>query len=43
MNIYHPTSVIMPVRNNEHQRIDDVSTDQISYGIQSLETIGFIL
>ena len=29
----------MPVDNNEHQRIDDVSTDCISYGIQSLETI----
>ena len=34
----------MPVDNNEHQRIDDVSTDRISYGIQSLETImGFAL
>ena len=35
----------MPVRirNNEHQKIDDVSTDMISYGIQSLETIGFVL
>ena len=34
----------MPVDNNE-QRIDDikVSTDRISYGIQSLETIGFPL
>ena len=31
----------MPVDNNEHQRIDDVSTDLISYGIQSLGTIGF--
>ena len=31
----------MPVDNNEHQRIDDVSTDRISYGIQSLETMGF--
>ena len=29
----------MPVDNNEHQRIDDVSTERISYGIQSLETI----
>ena len=29
----------MPVDNNEHQRIDDVSTDCIS----SLETIGFAL
>ena len=35
--------VFMPVRNNEHQRIDDISTDLISYGIQSLETIGFVL
>ena len=26
----------MPVDNNEHQRIDDVSTDHISYDIQSL-------
>ena len=33
----------MPVDNNEHQRIDDVSTDSISYGIQSLETMGFTL
>ena len=34
----------MPVGNNEHQRIDDVSDDLISsYGIQSLETIGFAL
>ena len=33
----------MPVGNNEPQRIDDVSTDLISYGIQSLETIGFVL
>ena len=34
----------MHVDNNEHQRIDDVSTDRISYGIQSLETImGFAL
>ena len=31
----------MPVDNNEHQRIDDVSTDRIFYGIQSLETMGF--
>ena len=23
----------MPVNNNEHQRIDDVFTDRISYGI----------
>ena len=35
----------MPVANNEHQRIDDVSTDRISFGIQSqsLETTGFAL
>ena len=29
--------------NNEHQRIDDVSTDRISYDIRSVETIGFAL
>ena len=34
---------IMPVDNNEHQRIDDVSTDCISYDIQSLETMRFAL
>ena len=33
----------MPVDNNEHQRIEDVSTDRISYGIQSLETMVFHL
>ena len=33
----------MPADDNEHQMIDDVSTDRISYGIQSLETIGFVL
>ena len=33
----------MPVDNNEHQRIDDVSTDILFYGIQSLETMGFAL
>ena len=33
--MYYPNSVIMPVRNNEHQRIDDVSTDLISYCIYS--------
>ena len=33
----------MPVDNNEHQRIDNVSTDLISYGIQSIETMGFAL
>ena len=33
----------MSVDISEHQRIDDVSTDRISYGIQSLETMGFTL
>ena len=33
----------MPVRNNEYQRVDDVSTDLISYGMQSLGTIGLVL
>ena len=33
----------MPVDDNEHQRIDDVSTELISYDIQSLETLGFAL
>ena len=33
----------MPVDNNEHQRVYDVSTDRIFYGIQSLETMGFEL
>ena len=33
----------MPVDNNEHQRIDDVSTDRISYDIQSVETIRLAL
>ena len=32
-NCNYPNSVIMPVRNNEHQMIDDISTDLISYGI----------
>ena len=27
--IYYPNLLIMPVRNNEHQRIDDESTDLI--------------
>ena len=31
----------MPVGNNEHQMIDDIYTDLISYAIQSQETIGF--
>ena len=34
--------VIMPGDNNQHQRIDDVSTDLISYGIQSLDWFGLI-
>ena len=38
---YNLNLVIIPVDNNEHQRIDDVSTDRIFYGIQSLETMGF--
>ena len=29
--IYYPNLVVMPVDNNEHQRIDDVSTDHIFY------------
>ena len=33
----------MPVDNNEHQRIDLLSTDHIYYGIQSVETMGFLL
>ena len=43
--IYYPNLVSMPVDrdNNEHQRIDDVSTDRIYYGIQSLETMGVAL
>ena len=41
--IYYPNLVILPVDNNEHQRIDDVSTDRISYDIQSVETMGFAL
>ena len=28
--IYYPILVIIPVGNNEHQRIDDVSTDHVS-------------
>ena len=41
--VYYPNLVIMPVDNNGHQRIDDVSTDCISYGIRSVETMGFAL
>ena len=33
----------MPVDNNEHQMIDDVSTDRIFYDIPSVETMGFAL
>ena len=40
---YYPSLVLMPVDNNEHQRIDDVSTDRISYDIPSVETMGFSL
>ena len=40
---YYPNLVIPPVDNNEHQRIDDVSTDRISYDILSVETMGFAL
>ena len=29
----------MPVDNNEHQRIDDVSTDRISYGIVTRDSV----
>ena len=35
--------MILPVENNEHQRIDDVSTDRISYDMRSVETMGFTL
>ena len=41
--IYYPNLVILPVDNNEHQRIDDVSTDRISYDIRPVETMGFAL
>ena len=34
MYIYYPNLVILPVDNNEHQRIEDVST---------IETMGFAL
>ena len=40
---YYPNLVILPVDNNEHQRIDDVSTDRISYDIRSVKTMGFAL
>ena len=41
--IYYPNLVILPVDNNEHQRIDDVSTDRIFYDIRSEETMGLAL
>ena len=41
--IYYPNLVILHADNNEHQRIDDVSTDRISYDIRSVETMGFAL
>ena len=34
---------MLPIDYNEHQRIDDVSTDRISYDIRSVETMGFAL
>ena len=40
---YYPNLVILIVDNNEHQRIDDVSTDHISYDIRSVETMCFAL
>ena len=33
--MYYPNLVIKPLDNNEHQRIDDVSTDRISYTVYS--------
>ena len=42
-SIYYP-NLVMPLDNNEHQKIDDVSTDcGISYDIRSVETMGFAL
>ena len=41
IHTYYPNLVILPVDNNEHQRIYDVSTDRISYDIRSVETMGF--
>ena len=40
---YYPNFVIPPVDNNEHQRIDDESTDRIFYDIRSVETMGLAL
>ena len=42
-NTYYPNLVSMPVDNNEHQRIDDVSTDRIFCDIWSVESMGFAL
>ena len=42
-NIYNPNLVIMPVDNNEPQRIDDISTDRIFHDVRLAETIGFAL
>ena len=39
MYVYYHKLFFIPVCNNVHQRIDEVSTDLISYGIQSPETI----
>ena len=33
----------MPADNNEHQRIDDVSTDRIFCDMRSVETMEFAL
>ena len=41
--LLYPSLVIRPVDNDEHQRFNDISADLISYGIQSLEKIGFAL
>ena len=43
MCVYYPNLVILHVDNNEHQRVDDVYTDRISYDIRSVETMGFAL
>ena len=42
-NIYNPNLVILPVDNNEPQRIDDVSTDRIFHDVRLVETMGFAL
>ena len=33
----------MPVDKNDHQRIDNVSTDRMFYDIRSVETMGLAL